>query len=324
MYNYLIKYFAGELDTDTTTRLFSAIQADEVLKAEFIRLQNLHALSQLSELSKDEVEGQEGYRLFLSKKKIKQQQQFIRNLFKYAAIAVLLIGSTFFFTKYVFENDYHNQKNNTLYVPAGQRAKLTLQDGSVVWLNANSTLKYPSRFSGKTRSVEIIGEGYFDIAKNKKKPFIVTTQQIEMIVLGTEFNVYSYPETGYIQTDLIEGSLMVYNSENKNKSVTLSPRQQVTISEKEMIVGHSEPSDYYLWKEGVYAFDNQRLITIIEKLQLYYDVKIVVEDPEIFNVRYTGKFRQRDGVADILKVIQKIHPFKILMDKEENLITLIK
>ncbi|MEL7601424.1 MAG: DUF4974 domain-containing protein, partial [Proteiniphilum sp.] len=94
--------------------------------------------------------------------------------------------------------------------------------------------------------------------------------------------------------------------------------------EGNMFVREMQNSDYFLWKDGIYTFKNERLLDIIEKLQLYYDVKIIVKDPEIFNVRYTGKFRQRDGIDEILRIIQKIHKFNIQKDIENNIITITK
>lgn len=323
MQDQIIKYFLGELDEEATMELFDAMQQDEELKQEFVELQNLHALSQLTQQAADEVEATRGYRRFLQRVKTKQQRHLIHSIYKYAAIAILLIGSTFFFTK-MFYGVGGAVEMNSLHVPAGQRAQLTLQDGSVVWLNAQSTLKYPSTFNGKQRRVEVIGEAYFDVAHDKKKPFIVSTQDVEMLVLGTEFNVYSYPATGYVQTDLIDGALKVYSTVHENLCVVLKPNEQATLRDGKMYKGQSIYDDYFLWKDGIYAFDNEKLIDILEKLQLYYDLKIVVEDPEIFNAYYTGKFRQRDGIDEILKVLQKIHPFEIVKDKENNIITLKK
>ncbi len=323
MQDQIIKYFLGELDEDASIRLFDTIEKNESLKKEFVELQNLHALSQLTQQATDEVGARHGFRKFMQRVKMKRQRYVLRNIYKYAAIAILLISSTFFFTRLFYEVG-GVEEMNSLYVPAGQRAQLTLQDGTVVWLNAHSTLKYPAAFKGKQRRVEITGEGYFDVAADKKKPFIVSTQDVEMQVLGTEFNVFSYPVTGYVKTDLVDGSLRVYSVEDENLCVTLKPNEQVTVKEGKMYLAQSVNEDYYLWKDGIYAFDNERLLDILEKLQLYYDVTIVVEDPEIFNVCYTGKFRQRDGIDEILKVLQKIHPFKIVKDKENNIITLKK
>lgn len=322
MHEQLIRYFSGGLDRSETRNLFEALQTDDSLKAEFIRLQNLYALSHLSKGSMDAEEGKRSFQNLLKRIQGRKQKLFIQNLYKYAAIAVLLVVSTFFATKFIYKDS--SDEWNTLYVPAGQRAELTLQDGSVVWLNAQSTLKYPARFTGKTRSVEIIGEGYFDIAKNEKKPFIVSSQNVEMKVLGTQFNVYSYPETGYVKTDLVEGALKVYIHHAEAQGVTLKPHEQLTITGNEMKKSQTANADYFLWTEGIYAFNNEPLVDIINKLQLYYDVKIVVEDPEIFETRYTGKFRQRDGIDEILRIIQKIRKFDIKKDTDENIITLTK
>ncbi|WP_298646044.1 FecR domain-containing protein [uncultured Proteiniphilum sp.] len=320
----LSKYFLSELGQAETSELFHQLKTDESLQTQFIRLQNIYALSLVSPLSTNETEGRRGFQKFVLRLQTKKQRTIIRLAFQYAAVAVILIGSTFFLTKYFYENVPDNSETNTLYVPAGQRAQLTLQDGTSVWLNAQSSLTYPARFSGKTRRVTVSGEAYFDVAENLKKPFVVSTQHIEMKVLGTQFNVYSYPETGYIQTDLVEGSLNVYGKHTPQTSVTLKPKEQLIVKGGKMQVRPISNSEYFLWKEGIYTFYNEKLLDIIEKLQLYYDVKIIVKDPEIFNVRYTGKFRQRDGIDEILRIIQKIQKFTIEKDTENNIITLTK
>lgn len=319
----LYNYFLGKLSQTEISELFHQLDSDKSLKAEFIRLQNLYAISHLSTQSINRDEGQQHFHSFSQRIKRKAQRKIISNIFKYAAVAVILIASTVWATLY-FSGGVQDITTNTLYVPAGQRAQLTLQDGTEVWLNAQSTLKYPSHFSKRRREVEITGEAFFDVAKDTKRPFIVSTQHIDMRVLGTQFNVYSYPEAGYIQTDLVEGSLMVYQKQSPQSSVTLNPAEQVVVKDGKMSVGKIENADYFLWKNGIYTFDNERLLDIIEKLQLYYDVKIIVKDPEIFNVRYTGKFRQRDGIDEILRIIQRIRKFNIQKDSENNIITLTK
>lgn len=324
MHDTLSKYFSGELSNDVTSRLLNQLNENEALKAEFIRLQNIYALSHLSDLSKNEAEAKQSFLKFAHKLRAKKQRKILNRVFQYAAVALIFIVSTFFLTQYLYLNASGNNQMNTLYVPAGQRAQLTLQDGTSVWLNAQSTLTYPARFSGKNRRVTVLGEAYFDVAKNPKKPFIVSTQNIEMKVLGTQFNVYSYPEAGYIKTDLVEGSLKVYEKQLEENAITLKPDEQIIIERGEMAVSHIPNADYFLWKNGIYTFDNERLLDIIKKLQLYYDVKIIIEDPEIFNVPYTGKFRQRDGIDEILRIIQKIRKFSIDKNVDTNTITLKK
>ena len=238
------------------------------------------------------------------------------------SISLLLIASTFFLTRALIFQSNATAEMNTLYVPAGQRAQLTLHDGTQVWLNARSTLTYPARFSRNRREVSVVGEAYFDVAENREKPFIVTTQQLTMEVLGTEFNVFSYPDAGYTQTALVEGSLKVSETGKKSQPVLLSPNQQVTYSDNKIRLEKLSNPEYLLWRDGIYAFENERLIDIIEKLELYYDITIKVEDPDIFNVRYTGKFRQRNEIDEILHILQKIQSFSIERDRERNLIRL--
>lgn len=324
MEEILPKYFLGELNRSEELKLFRQMESDKQLRAEFIRLQNIQALTRLASHPTQEAEGEKGFAEFTRRLSAKKRQKKMRFMLRYAAISVLLIASTFFLTRTLILQSNAPTAMNTLYVPAGQRARLTLHDGTQVWLNAQSTLTYPARFSGKRREVSVVGEAYFDVAKNRKKPFVVTTQQLTMEVLGTEFNVYSYPEADCIKTDLVEGSLKVYNKFSSKASITLKPNEQLVVKDGKMFVEKIQNSDYFLWKDGIYAFENERLIDIIEKLQLYYDVKIIVKDPEIFNVRYTGKFRQRDGIDEILRIIQKIQKFNIKKDIENNVITITK
>lgn len=318
----LLRYFSGELTVTERLELIRRVENDSLLKAEFIRLQNLNAVSRLSSHPTDRNEGIRHFETFASQIKRNAKKTLFINIVKYAAMAVVLVASTVWAT--LFFNDRGMDSTlNTLYVPAGQRAQITLQDGTEVWLNAQSTLRYPSHFSKRSRDVEITGEAFFNVAKDSK-PFIVSTQDIELEVLGTQFNVYSYPDAGYIQTHLIEGSVKIFEKLNEKNTVILKPNEQVTIRGNQMTVDNIINSNHLLWKEGNYCFQNERLIDIIEKLQLYYDIKIVVEDPEVFNVRYTGKFRQRDGIDEILRIIQKIQPFKIERDRDNNIITLTK
>lgn len=317
----LYKYFSDELSQSEKTSLLKEINEDAELKDEFVRMQNNYALSRMSRLSIDKEAGRRGFVSFKYRLDKKKRKQIIRIAAQYAAVAIIMVASTLLVSRYIPDN---NKELNSLYVPAGQRAQLTLEDGSSVWLNANSTIRYPSHFSKKERRVEIEGEAYFDIAQNKKKPFIVSTKNVNMKVLGTQFNVHSYPDTEYVTTNLIEGSVRVSINNAESQGVILTPNQQVTVSGNQMTVSTTANDDYFLWTDGIYTFDNESLLDIINKLQLYYDVKIIIKDPEIFDVRYTGKFRQRDGIDEILRILQKIRKFEITTDRDNNIITLTR
>lgn len=317
----LLKYFSGKLSSFNKSELFHRIEKDSPLMADFVRLQNLSAVSSLLPLSEDSVEGEESYERFSRQIKHKAHRKLEINILKYAAAAIILITSTVWGMLFL-QKRATNSAINTIYVPTGQRAQITLQDGTQVWLNAQSTLTYPSRFSRSSRNVELMGEAFFDVAKDKK-PFIVSTQEIDLQVLGTQFNVCAYPNTDYIQTELVEGLLKIVEKRDNGCSTLLKPNEQMIYRHHKMAISPiSTPN--YTWKDGIYSFQDKRLIDVIEKLQLYYDVKIIVDNPEIFNERYTGKFRQSDGIGEILRVIQTIQPFTIEKDTTSNIITLTK
>lgn len=318
------KYFHGELDTAERLKLLKQVESNDRLKEEFIECKNTYALLSLSDQVNDPQANQESYLRFNSRIKSKRFRRIFLQITRYAAIATLLILSTYWITIHYHPTLYPAVADNTLYVPAGQRVKLTLQDGTDVWLNSQTTFIYPAVFSGKERRISVEGEAYFDVAKDPEKPFIVSSQGVEMKVLGTKFNVHSYPGEKDIQTSLIEGSLHVYFSSSAQKGVILKPNEQVTIKDGTMKIGTIPHLDYFLWRDGIYSFENELLINILKKLQLYYDVKIEIKDPSIFKWEYTGKFRQRDGIDEILHMIQKIHKFTIEKDEDNNMITLSK
>jgi len=317
----LQNYFLGKLDEFERTNLLRRLDSDSELKKEFIRLQNIAGLSQLSKQAENEKVGEEKYAQFIRRLNNEKHRHLLLNVFRYAAIAALLIVSTVFVTIKMTKKELPKIAMNSLYVPAGQRARLSLQDGTEVWLNAQSTLTYPSYFAGSERRVQVSGEAFFSVAKDAKKPFIVSTQSMELKVLGTKFNVFSYPNADFLRTSLLEGSVEV---KTNNSKIVLKPNEQATLRDGKMQIEKISFQDYFLWRDGLYCFENERLINIIKKLELYYDVTIIVKDPKMFDVAYTGKFRQRDGVEEVLKIIGKIHQFHVTKDTENNIITLSK
>lgn len=296
---------------------------NDELKQSLLEQQNLNALLNLAKQLKNQEEGRKSYRRFIQER---QRERFIKKsiqYFKYAAAVLVLFTLSSVTTLYLYKQSEQVIVQNTLHTPAGQRAQLTLQDGTKVWLNANSTFTYPSQFSGNQRKVQIQGEAFFDVAKDASRPFIVTSGDIEMEVLGTQFNVKHYPHEESLRTSLVEGSVRVYCESNR-QGVILEPHQQVTVTEGRMVVSKFCSEDPFLWKEGIYAFNNESLENILNKLELYYDVDIQVKDPSIITGNYTGKFRQRDSLDDIFRVLQQINRFKVVKSADSRVIILKK
>lgn len=323
------KYFQEELSPEERLSLLHDVEANEELKKEFVEHQNMYALLNLGHQMENRKIGKYKFDQFI----VKKQRHIIRRqwlqVIGYAAVILTLVVSSSLLTLWYTRSEQQpvhisTDVMNTLYTPAGQRAQLVLQDGTEVWLNAKSKLVYPAQFTGKERRVTIEGEAFFNVAKDTSRPFIVSTQDIDMKVLGTQFNVYCYPDAGYIQTSLLEGSVRVFFTNRENEGVTLKPDQQVTVVAGKMQISPIRQNEYFLWRDGIYAFENEPLIDILKKLELYYDVKIVIKDPSLFNDTYTGKFRQRDSLDDVFRVLHQISKFKVEKDMGNNMITLSK
>ena len=281
--------------------------------------QNVRALTHLHESLKDEDAGNQSYQLFMGNRR-RQQHKIVRlQILRYAAVFLFGILSTWIAYS-LLQPSSSNTIAQTLTVPDGQRAHIILPDGSSVWVNAHSTLHYPSAF-GKERKVELSGEALFDIVKDDKHPFIVTTPNKHNVkVMGTYFNVFAYPKEP-LSVSLLRGKVGVYQSDNESQVTILLPNQKLTETANGYVVSAIEENPI-LWKDGIYSFNKQRMGSIIKKLELYYDVKIIVKNPAISDLEISCKFRQRDGVMEILRLMQKVHPFQIQKDDEKNEIML--
>ena len=209
----------------------------------------------------------------------------------------------------------------TIHVPAGQRAEITMADGTKVWLNAKSTLIFPNQFLGRTREVKLDGEGFFEVAHNKSMPFIVNTKKYNVRVWGTRFNLMAYSENEIFETSLLEGSVEVLKS-GSTKGTMLRPDERVYLENDCMVTAPIVDTNHFLWKEGIISFDDETFPEMVCKLELYFDLKIEVKNEEILNYRCTGKFRTKDGVEHILKVLKLSNKFSYTIDYKKNIITI--
>lgn len=323
----IIKYFQGILSEQEQDLLLKEAYNDPELKSQLIEYQNLYSLLELVPEKADLQEGYEKYGNFKKLLNYQKRKVWLISFSRYAAILMIAFVSAWMLASYYFGGNITGQQEliafqQELVVPPGQRAELTLPDGTKVWLNAGSKLSYPSFFE-KERKVFLSGEGFFNVAKNENVPFVVSTRTIDVKALGTKFNVFSYPESDYTGVYLQEGKVKAYFPSSETDGVVLSPDQYLIQKGKRLELATMDP-DELLWREGIYTFKKQKLGNIIKKLELYYDVKILVKDPEILDYEYVGKFRQRDGVMEILHLIQRIHNFKIKKNDELNQIVLSK
>jgi transmembrane sensor len=203
---------------------------------------------------------------------------------------------------------------NTLTVPRGGQFNIVLPDGSHVWLNAASSLRYPIAFSGDSRTVEIQGQGYFEVSKNEKKPFIVKANNIEVKVLGTGFDVMAYADEQHIDATLVEGAISVKHGENEER---LRPGQQASIDALtgSMTVRAVDVDQVIAWKTGFFEFDNARLSDIMRQISRWYDIDIHFNQPEN-DRRFGGRISRSLPLADILHMLEANGPGFIMSGKE--------
>jgi transmembrane sensor len=195
-------------------------------------------------------------------------------------------------------------------VPFGMKSKILLSDGTAVYLNSGSYIKYPAKFSGKQRSVVLKGEAYFEVEKDPEHPFIVQTKQLNVKVYGTHFNVKAFDDDRYVETTLLEGSVGIYaKSDLKMKEeVKLVPNQQFvyTIASGEKQVKKVDAPLSTVWREEKYYFENEPLASIVKKLERNFNVPIRITSKELSNELFYGLFTKKRNIYQLLDVL-KIH-----------------
>jgi ferric-dicitrate binding protein FerR (iron transport regulator) len=208
---------------------------------------------------------------------------------------------------------------NTITVPRGGEYSLVLSDGTKVWLNAESSLRYPVGFDEKARTVELTGEAYFEVAK-KEVPFIVQAQKNQITVLGTHFNVSAYNSETMVTT-LASGSVEIQSRSDK---IILQPNQQaeIGINETQIAVRQVNADDYTAWATGLYRFDNTSLEDITTQLSRWYNVKIEYDSPEMKKINFTGAIVRNKSLGFALELIERISDVRF--KKENDLVKVYK
>lgn len=309
----LNKYIAGDATPEEKEEVARWLDTDKKNMKEFLALRKLYDISiwqqEQTPVAKDNLS-------------LGNKRWTLRSAsFELAKVAAIFILAFTIVYSFLINEDNDSAKMQTIFVPPGQRAELTLTDGTKVWLNAKTTFTFPDKFTANNRRVTLDGEGYFDVTKNPEKPFIVNTERYDIKVMGTEFNVTAYSGSSVFETSLLKGAVEVF-SPAKDTKVSLEPHMR-TYEENGILKKDTiEHENYFLWKEGLICFYDEPVDKMIKKLQLYYDVKIDVQNKTLLNNRYSGKFRTKDGVEHVLKVLQLNNKFSYKKDNDRNLITI--
>lgn len=229
--------------------------------------------------------------------------------------------------KLVYQNQTNSDKlaYNTLKIPFGKKFRLQLSDGTMVHINSGSTLKYPVKFiAGENRQVYLDGEAFFDVAKDKKHPFIVNADNLNVRVLGTHFNVSNYPEDTFTDVVLVEGSVGMYSSNeefNADKSTILKPgykgsfnKENASIFTRQVIT-----EIYTSWIDGGLTFRNMTFKNIITKLERRYNVTIINKNEKLANEKFNASFKE-ESIENVMSYFNDVHGINYTIKNDQILI----
>lgn len=203
-------------------------------------------------------------------------------------------------------------KEYVVEVPLGAKSKVTFPDGSVVWLNAGSKLTYDSNFAKESRSIELSGEGYFEVSKNKELPFVVNTGELAVRVLGTKFNLKSYEEDSEVKVTLKEGAVKVGDFLADAVPIVLQPNQRFTLKKEDLTVSVDSVDASHIdnWRNGAMVFDKVSLEEITKELKRLYDIPVRIENERLKKIVYYSDFQENVTIEKVLEILSSGNKFR--------------
>jgi hypothetical protein len=292
-------------------------QSEEAMIIDYERLlDKVHHNLNISESQKDK-------RLKNQNISGKSNKNIILNIFsKVAAVLFIPLLSLSIYT--YINNSFPGSgttKSNPVFTevtaPYGSIISVDLPDGSKAWLNNGSHLKFPQKFKGRMRKVELSGEAYFKVAHNTKKPFLVTGNEIQVLAVGTEFNMMAYPDENTIETTLKSGKVIIQKLSSNGKMnniFVMKPNQHTIYSRKEKKISYKDddPDKYISWMKGKLIFKDDPLDVVIKRLGRWYNVDIQVTDTELSQFTYTATFVD-ETLTQVLDLLVIATPVKYKM-----------
>jgi ferric-dicitrate binding protein FerR (iron transport regulator) len=205
---------------------------------------------------------------------------------------------------------------NKLIVPRGKQSSLTLPDGSRIWVNAGTTLEFPTLFAAHRREISVIGEIYIEVSKDEKRPFYLRTERFDINVTGTKFDVSAYAADPEQYVVLVEGAVEVKTTTER---LTMRPNEQFKLSgDRTSLQAVADVSNYTAWKDHLLVFSNESLRNALSRLSRYYNLRILCHS-DICNIRLSGKLYLFEDYHTVLQNIETIIPVKYTTDGEQTM-----
>lgn len=311
-------YLSGNLNRENERILLEYIRSDEIYRSRYSEMAKLYAISQIPHFEKRKADNYQDVLLRISSVDSRKKNRHIGFRIRHIAALFLLLLTTGISSYYLYHDLTRTPDSLLVYetiVPLGSQTKVILPDGSAAWLNSGSVLKYNQSFGKQERAVFLTGEGYFDVAKDTKRPFLVKTDELDIRVLGTKFNVCSYPEDEKVEVDLLAGQVTVGESFSE-KTTVLKPDNKAVFNKrnKEMRVFVSDAHKAVRWTMGKLSFVNAFIPDIIKDIERKYNVRIFIESEQMKTERFSGSIDLSLPLYEILEYVDVDRKYKIIQD----------
>jgi len=332
----LIKYLAGHTSQAEDAQVHKWVSESKENEKYFIDLKDLYILQNMPDTPASE-EQMEKLRLI---KTYRPAHNFrFKTLLPYAAIILILISISLNIFQLrdnhksgsMQNDDRHylsgivKELRHTMYTNKGVKALVTLPDGSIAWLNSDSKIIFPDKFSGPTREVELSGEAFFDVIKDSTKPMMISVgKDITVKVTGTQFNIRAYKDESEIQTTLIKGTISLLSkskTSGKQTITKLSPNESFILKDnyEPVLVKQVDTNIQLAWKHGQIIFNDTPLPEVIKKLERWHGTQFIVKDKMILDYKFTANIRS-ESIVQIMEILK----YCSLIDYsvENNIVTL--
>lgn len=253
--------------------------------------------------------------------------------FKIAAVSLLVVGlSSLWNVFHVSSVKNQDLAYNEIIVPLGEKAQIILSDGSHVWINSASKLRYPVKFGEISRDVTLEGEAFFDVEKKHGKTFVVNTRDVKINVMGTAFNVKCYPGDKKTQTIVVRGMVKVEDIHGNQKAIIVKPNEMAILQEKSLpgqttskissiTVNKVDPESLVSWKDQLLVFAGETFEDLAIKMERWFNVNIKIDNDELKSERYNGKFVHNETVYQVLEAIKITTPIVYKVEKDTIIIS---
>lgn len=305
----MMNHLSGEISDKDASVLLAILNSDPKFKVQYNEMVRTRAISLVPVVESQKTSNYKNVlQLMNNGVRLSSQPKFIQYFLKVAAIIVFVLSTSI--STYYLYTEYFNSSNSLMsyetVAPLGSQTKIVLPDGTIVWLNSGSTLRYNNLYGNENRTVYLTGEGYFEVEKDPNKPFYVYANDIKVKVLGTIFNVRSYVDEADVEVDLLEGKVDVSVESVKNSKVlSLLPNEKMVFNKvNKTISSHKvDASRSATWTTGKLCFVDASLEDIAKNLERKYDIKIEIKSQIIKDELFSGSLNLNQPIEKILEYI---------------------